>query len=983
MVTTGRRIALASLAAALLLSVLTATSAAGSGQRTTTGRQPAMNVTAVDEAASAGLAQTTETGQSTVADLNGDGLPDIFLNRAGLATAQEFLNNGDGTFTEANAGTFVDADRRDCASADVNGDGRADIFCSLGAHHASWLKSDELWMQQTDGTFINQDQQAGVAAPMARSRRTVFLDANGDGHPDLFVSADPDRPDGLPSSDQLFINQGDGTFADSPSYGLDVDYGSSCLVSADINGDGLPDILSCGGYNDRPMQVLYNDDNSHFTDVTADVGLAGLDPASAILVDLNQDGALDVVMVVSHTLLVMLQQGGVFQPSVYTLPLGTGGSAAAGDVNGDGLPDLYVATAASGSGNAPDVMLLNQWDGSQLTFQQMTIPETTQGAGDSVYPLDYDGNGLTDFLVLNGNLRKGPIQLIAFFPESHMDGPVGRSRAHAASPRAAPVVGSAANTGSPAGLDVAAAQTCSPTWGALSTPTVQKGEIDLRSIASVGDGTAWAVGAQGTDAPPAAEFWNGTSFSLVTTPDLGVGDDGLNGVATHGGSDVWAVGFKMPTTTYVSVAEHWDGTAWTVSTLPDVGTGTNILLGVAADGTGGAWSVGEKTVGDIYQTLVERWNGTAWSVASTPNAPNSGSNALESVVALDATHAWAVGYARDLISGAYRTLTLRTTDGSTWESVPSPNPSADHNVLLRVAASSPDDVWAVGYQTTGSTYVPLAEHWDGSAWTATSIPAPPGWFAILRGVTMVGPANVWAVGAWYDSTSDTYEPLVEHWDGQAWSVVPSPKPQGDSQLIGVANGPTGQLWAVGRNQSNPRSALAQQLCPVQALVSGWLPATVSLSQGNAVAWSFPVTDGSSHSVTDSSGMGLFDSGVRAPGGSFVYTFQAASSYRIVDTVTGLTSLVKIATLASPKTGGVGDTYTVTWSTAAAPAGYVFDVAMKRPGQTGWVVWMTTTSPSATFVPDSGAGKYQFHTRLRNLANGRKALYSPPASITAS
>jgi hypothetical protein len=130
-------------------------------------------------------------------------------------------------------------------------------------------------------------------------------------------------------------------------------------------------------------------------------------------------------------------------------------------------------------------------------------------------------------------------------------------------------------------------------------------------------------------------------------------------------------------------------------------------------------------------------------------------------------------------------------------------------------------------------------------------------------------------------------------------------------------------------------------------------------------------------------MGLFDSGPRAPGGSFVYTFQAASSYRIIDTVTRLTSLVKIATIASPKTGGVGDTYTVTWSTAPAPAGYIFDVEMKRPGQTGWTVWMSTTSPSATFVPDSGAGKYQFHARLRSLTNGHKALYSPLASITAS
>jgi plastocyanin len=299
-----------------------------------------------------------------------------------------------------------------------------------------------------------------------------------------------------------------------------------------------------------------------------------------------------------------------------------------------------------------------------------------------------------------------------------------------------------------------------------------------------------------------------------------------------------------------------------------------------------------------------------------------------------------------------------------------------------VAAVSPDDVWAVGYQTAGIDHLPLAEHWDGTAWTAVTVPAPPGWFAILRGVTMVGPTNVWAVGAWYDATSDTYEPLIEHYDGQGWSIVPGAVPQGDSQLIGVATGPTGRLWAVGRNQSKPTSALSEQLCPIQGLDGDFQPASTRMSQGSTVAWSFSSTNGSSHSVTDASGAELFDSGLRPPGGSFVFAFPSAGTYSIVDTATGLTSIVKVPSLASPKTGGVGDTYTITWSTATAPAGFVYDVAVKRPGQ-GWQIWMTTTSPNTTFVPDSGPGKYQFHARIRNLSTHKTVTYSPPASIVTS
>ena len=63
----------------------------------------------------------------------------------------------------------------------------------------------------------------------------------------------------------------------------------------------------------------------------------------------------------------------------------------------------------------------------------MPIPETTVGAGDDAYALDYDHNGLMDFLVLNGGRvdLPGPVELIAFFPSPP---PVGRAGAGAASP---------------------------------------------------------------------------------------------------------------------------------------------------------------------------------------------------------------------------------------------------------------------------------------------------------------------------------------------------------------------------------------------------------------------------------------------------------------------------------------------------------------------------------------------------------------------
>ena len=64
--------------------------------------------------------------------------------------------------------------------------------------------------------------------------------------------------------------------------------------------------------------------------------------------------------------------------------------------------------------NQPDLLLLSQNGGRKLP--RSWIPQTRQGSADDVIALDYDLNGLTDFVVLNGRRREGPIQLLAAFP---------------------------------------------------------------------------------------------------------------------------------------------------------------------------------------------------------------------------------------------------------------------------------------------------------------------------------------------------------------------------------------------------------------------------------------------------------------------------------------------------------------------------------------------------------------------------------------
>src|SRR5262249_15305031 len=125
------------------------------------------------------------------------------------------------------------------------------------------------------------------------------------------------------------------------------------------------------------------------------------------------------------------------------------------------------------------------------------------------------------------------------------------------------------------------------------------------------------------------------------------------------------------------------------------------------------------------------------------------------------------------------------------------------NQFLGVAAISASDVWIVGADDASTPpgqlaplHTTLIEHWDGTAWSIVPSPnsASGGY---LAGVAALSSTNVWAVG----STDGVYigQTLIEHWDGATWSIVPSPSPSGatNSYLAGVAGNAANDVWAVG------------------------------------------------------------------------------------------------------------------------------------------------------------------------------------------
>ncbi len=122
--------------------------------------------------------------------------------------------------------------------------------------------------------------------------------------------------------------------------------------------------------------------------------------------------------------------------------------------------------------------------------------------------------------------------------------------------------------------------------------------------------------------------------------------------------------------------------------------------------------------------------------------------------------------------------------------------------LLGVDAIGPHDVWAVGYATGGQLLnQAIIEHWNGRRWKVIDSPEPGSYRDFLEHVSAVSSTDVWAVGG-YQSTRKGHlrlqRTLVEHWDGQRWSVTPSPNlPDTDNTLLGVAAVSTDDVWAVG------------------------------------------------------------------------------------------------------------------------------------------------------------------------------------------
>jgi hypothetical protein len=219
---------------------------------------------------------------------------------------------------------------------------------------------------------------------------------------------------------------------------------------------------------------------------------------------------------------------------------------------------------------------------------------------------------------------------------------------------------------------------------------------------------------------------------------------------------------------------------------------------IAAVSSGEAWAVGDYFTGregGPHGAFVEHWNGRRWRLAHAPIPPGA---TLESVSASGAGDAWAVGMRRNLGQ------LIEHWDGVRWRVAPAPQPGG---ILHAIAARTPRDVWAVGTRKRGSGFETLIEHWNGTRWLVVASPSPPPArgqprYAILQAVTATSANDVWAVGNSVIGVPATASrTLIEHWNGQRWTIVPSPDVTvggvTNNFLFSVSGSRRDDVWAVG------------------------------------------------------------------------------------------------------------------------------------------------------------------------------------------
>ena len=249
-------------------------------------------------------------GGVAIGDINNDGLQDIYLT-SNLNENKLYLNKGDFTFTDITITANVGGSKAwstGVSMVDINADGFLDIYVCNSGDVEGDNKQNELFINNTDGTFTEKAVEYGLA-DLGYSTHASFFDYDKDGDLDVYLLNNSyqaigsfnltknERPKrDILGGDKLFQNQGN-YFVDVSEkagiYGSIIGFGLGITVS-DVNNDGWEDMYISNDFFERDYLYINQKNGTFKEQLTASLNSISGASMGADAADINNDGYNDI-----------------------------------------------------------------------------------------------------------------------------------------------------------------------------------------------------------------------------------------------------------------------------------------------------------------------------------------------------------------------------------------------------------------------------------------------------------------------------------------------------------------------------------------------------------------------------------------------------------------------------------------------------------------------------------------------------------------